>query len=74
MDGSEYKDPNVFLYDIRGGVKETVDNVNGPKKVSTNLVCVLEKEDPKTGVKETDTFGVRSGTHTITVQAWRHIR
>ena len=57
MDGSEYNDPNVFLYDIRSGVKETVDNVNGPKKVST-----------KTGVKETDTFGARSGTHTITVQ------
>ncbi len=49
-------------------MKETVDSVNGPKKVSTNLVCVLEKEDPKTGAKETDTFGARSGTHTITVQ------
>ena len=47
VDGSECKDPNVFLYDIESGVKETVDNVNGPKKVNLNLVCELEKEDPK---------------------------
>ncbi len=66
--GSEYKDPDVFLYDIANGVKEIVDSVDGPKKVNMNLSCVLEKEDPKTGNKEEDTFGARSGTHTVTVQ------
>ena len=68
IDGSEYKDPQVFLYDIESGVRKTIDGVNGPKKASTNLECVLEKMDPKTGVGETDTFGARSKTHTITVK------
>ncbi len=68
VDGSEYKDPDVFLYDIASGVKETVDSVDGPKKVNMNLSCILEKEDPKTGDKEEDTFGARSGTHTVTIQ------
>ena len=45
-----------------------MDGVNGPKKVHMNLSCVLEKEDPKTGNKEEDKFGVRSGTYTLTVQ------
>ncbi len=45
-----------------------VDGVNGPKRVHMNLSCVLEKEDPKTGNKKEDTFGARSGTHTVTVQ------
>ena len=67
-DGSEYKDPDVFLYDIASGVKEIVDSVDGSKKVNMNLSCVLEKEDPKTGDKEEDRFGARSGTHTVTIQ------
>ena len=49
VDGSEYKDLDVFLYDIVSGIKETVDSVDGPKKVNMNLSCILEKEDPKTG-------------------------
>ncbi len=68
MDGSEYLDPDVFLHDIANGVKRMVDSFNWPKKVYMNLSCVLEKEDPKTGVREEDTFGSRSGTHTVTVQ------
>ena len=68
VDGSQYKDPDVFLFDIKSGVKKMVDGVNGPKRVHMNLSCVLEKEDPKTGNKEEDTFGARSGTHTVTVQ------
>ncbi len=68
VDGGEYLDPEVFLYDIADGVREMVDGVSGPKKVHMNLSCVLEKEDPKTGDREEDTFGSRSGTHTITVQ------
>ncbi len=68
VDGSEYLDPDVFLYDIADGVKRVVDGVSGPKKVHMNLSCVLEKEDPKTGVREEDTFGSRSGTHTVTIQ------
>ena len=68
MDGSEYLDLDVFLFDIADGVKKVVDGVDVPKKVHMNLSCVLEKEDPRTGVKEQDTFGWRSGTHTITVQ------
>ncbi len=60
VDGSEYKDPQVFLYNIESGVRKTIDGVNGPKKVNTNLECVLEKIDPKTDVGETDTFGARS--------------
>ena len=67
-DGSGYKDPDVFLYDIADGVKKIVDSVDGPKRVNMNLSCVLEKEDPKTGNKEEDTFGARSGTYTVTVQ------
>ena len=68
VDGSEYKDPSVVLYDIEDGVRKLVNNVSGPKKVSANLSCVLVKEDPRTDVSETDLFGARSGTHTITVQ------
>ncbi len=68
MNGSEYLDPDVFLHDIADGVREVVDGVNGPKKVHLNLSCVLERVDPKTGVKDQDTFGSRSGTHTVTVQ------
>ena len=68
MDGSEYLDPDVFLHDIANGVKRMVDSFNWPKNVYMNLSCVLEKEDPKTGVREEDTFGSRSGTHTVTVQ------
>ncbi len=68
MDGSEYKDPDVFLYDIANGVKEIVRSVDGSKKVNMNLSCLLEKEDPKTGDKEEDTVGARSGTHTVTIQ------
>ena len=67
VDGSEYKDPDVFLYDSASGVKETVDSADGPKKVNMNLSCILEKEDSKTGNKEEDTFGARSGTHTVTI-------
>ncbi len=66
--GGEYLDPDVFLYDIAYGVKRVVDGVNGPKKVHMNLSCVSEKEDPKTGDKEEDKFGARSGTYTVTVQ------
>ncbi len=68
VDGSEYKGPHVSLHDIESDVKDIVDNVNGSKKVNTNLICVLEKEDMKTGDKETDTFGAKSKTHTVTVQ------
>ena len=68
VDGGEYLDPGVFLYDIADGVKRVVDGVNGSKRVHMNLSCVLEKEDPKTGDKEEDTFGSRSGTHTVIVQ------
>ena len=64
VDGSKYLDPDVFLYDIADGVKKVVISVSGPKKVSMNLSCVLEKEDPRTGRKEEDTFGARSA-HTI---------
>ncbi len=68
VDGSGYKDPSVFLYDIEDGVRKVVGNVSGPRKVGTNLSCVLVKEDPRTGVSETAWFGARSGTHTITVK------
>ncbi len=68
VDGSQYKDADVFLFDIKSGVKKIVDSVDGPKRVHMNLSCVLEKEDPKTGNKEEDTFGARSGTHLVTVQ------
>ena len=67
VNGSQYKDQDVFLFDIKSGVKKMVDGVNGPKRVHMNLSCVLEKEDPRTGDKEEDTFGARSGTHTVTV-------
>ncbi len=68
VDGSQYKDPDVFLFDIKSSVKKMVNSVDGSKKVNMNLSCVLEKEDPKTGDKEEDTFGARSGTHTVTIQ------
>ncbi len=68
VDGSEYLDPHVFLYDIADEVKRLVDSFNWPKNVHMNLSCVLEKEDPRTGVKEEDMFGSRSGTYTVTVQ------
>ncbi len=68
MDGGEYLDPDVFLYDIADGVKRVVDSVNGSKRVNMNLSCVLEKEGPKTGDKEDDKFGARGGTYTVTVQ------
>ncbi len=68
VDGSEYLDPDVFLHDIADEVKRLVDSFNWPKKVHMTLSCTLEKEDPKTGVREEHTFGSRSGTHTVTVQ------
>ena len=43
VDGSEYLDPEVFLYDVEEGVKKMVDEVKKSKKVSMNLSCVLEK-------------------------------
>ena len=68
IDGSEYLDPDVFLYDTTDEVKKLVDSFNWPKKVHMNLSCILSKEDPRTGAEEEDMFGSRSGTHTITVQ------
>ncbi len=68
VDGSEYLDPEVFLYDVEEGVKKMVDDVEKPKKVSMNLSCVLEKEDAKTGNKMEDTFGSRSKTKVVISQ------
>ncbi len=68
IDGSEYLDPDVFLYDVEDKVKKLVDSFNWPKKVHMNLSCILSKEDPRTGIQEEDMFGSRSGTHTITIQ------
>ena len=68
VDGSEYLDPEVFLYDVEEGVKKMVDEVKKSKKVSMNLSCVLEKEDAKTGNKMEDTFGSRSETKVVTLQ------
>ena len=68
IDGSEYLDPDVFLYDTTDEVKKLVDSFNWPKKVHMNLSCILSKEDPRTGAEEEDMFGSRSGTHAITVQ------
>ena len=68
VDGSEYLDPEVYLYDVEEGVKKMVDEVKKSKKVSMNLSCVLEKEDAKTGNKMEDTFGSRSETKVVTLQ------
>ena len=68
IDGSEYLDPDVFLYDTTDEVRKLVDGFKWPKKVYMNLSCVLSKEDPRTGAEEEDMFGSRSGTHAITVQ------
>ncbi len=68
VDGSEYLDPEVFLYDVEEGVKKMVDEVSKSKKVSMSLSCVLEKEDAKTGSKIEDTFGSRSRTKIVTSQ------
>ena len=68
IDGSEYLDPDVFLYDVEAEVKKLVDGFDWPKKVHMNLSCILSKEDPRTGVEEEDMFGSRSGTHAITVR------
>ena len=68
VDGSEYLDPEVFLYDVEEGVKKMVDEVKKSKKVSMNLSCILEKEDAKTGNKMEDTFGSRSKTKVVTLQ------
>ncbi len=68
VDGSEYLDPEVFLYDVEEGVKKMVDEVKKSKKASMNLSCVLEKEDAKTGNKMEDTFGSRSKTKVVTLQ------
>ena len=68
IDGSEYLDPDVFLYDTTDEVKKLVDSFNWPKKVHMNLSCILSKEDPRTGAEEEDMLGSRSGTHAITVQ------
>ncbi len=68
IDGSEYLDPDVFLYDTTDEVKKLVDSFNWPKKVHMNLSCILSKEDPRTGAEEEDMFGSRSGTHAITVR------
>ena len=42
MDRNQYKDPDVFLFDIKSGVRKMVDSVDGPKRVHMNLSCVLE--------------------------------
>ena len=68
IDGSEYLDPDVFLYDTTDEVKKLVDGFDWPKNVHMNLSCILSKEDPRTGVEEEDMFGSRSGTHAITVR------
>ena len=68
VDGSEYLDPEVFLYDVEEGVKKMVDEVKKSKKVSMNLSCILEKEDAKTGNKMEDTFGSRSKSKVVTSQ------
>ncbi len=39
VDGSEYKDPDVFLYDIANGVKEIVDSVDRHEFV----MCIGER-------------------------------
>ncbi len=54
VDGSEYLDPEVFLYHVEEVVKKMVDEVKKSKKVSMNLTCILEKEDAKTGNKMED--------------------
>ena len=68
IDGSDYLDPDVFLYDTTDEVKKLVDGFDWPKKVHMNLSCILSKEDPRTGAEEEHMFGSRSGTHAITVR------
>ncbi len=68
VSGEGYKDPIVFLDHTEDGVKETIDGVNGPRKVYTSLKCVLKKIDMKTGNETYVEFVGRSKTHTITTQ------
>ena len=43
-----------------------INNVEGPKKVSTVLVCEMVRHDPKTGKRVFNTTHLRSKTHAIT--------
>ena len=60
IDGSGFKDPNVFLSYAERSVKETVDNVDGAKKVYINLKCILFKVDLKTDERIYANFNGRS--------------
>ena len=68
VSGEGYKDPSIFLDHTEDGVKETIDSMNGPRKVYTSLKCVLKKIDMKTGNETYVEFVGRSKTHTITTQ------
>ncbi len=63
ISGEDFKDPFIFFEQCEGRI---VTNANGPKKVSATLVCVLEREDLKTGEKVFTVVHARSKTHTIT--------
>ncbi len=64
ISGAGYKDPLVFLNNIRSAVRGIVDGVVGMKKVYTLLLCEMEREDPKTGVTVTTIMHLKSKTHT----------
>ena len=68
VSGEGYKDPRVFLTAAKPSVQKVVDSEEGSKKVHLNLVCTLVKENMVSKQVDTDTFGARSKTHTVTVQ------
>ncbi len=68
VSGEGYKDPRVFLSTAKPSVQKVVDSEKGSKKVHLNLVCTLVKENMVSKQVDTDTFGARSKTHTLTIQ------
>ena len=68
IDGSEYKDTDIFLSHIEPNVRKIVGYFKGPKKVYMNLTCLLVKKNRRDNTEELDRFGSRSGTYVVTTE------
>ncbi len=66
ISGDGYKDPLVFFNNVRSAVGGVINGVSGTKKVYTVLLCLMGRENPKTGVTETTIMHAKSKTRTIT--------
>ncbi len=63
--GNCRRDPSVFLDNTQDEVRRLVTEIPGMKKVNITLICMMVRNDPKTGEQTLTDINARSKTHTI---------